>query len=405
MNTNIPSDERFAFSARARFFDTFPEAELDLPNENAHTISLAYGDADPALFPINDIVAAVHDMLQTRVDQTLNYAPPERALLELVQTRMSRHNVNLELSQIILTNGSMQLIALLPQILCDPGDAIIVEGPTFLGTVETFMNYGLRIETVPVRDDGMDLDALAATLAKLQHDGVPVKFIYTIPTFQNPTGTLMPLANRLRLLALAKAYNVLIVEDDAYCDLHFGNETPAKVIALDDYESVLYVGTFSKILAPGVRMAWACGPRAIIKRLQKYKSEGSNGPFMTRLVSQISADGWLDRHISVLNENYAHKCGVMLHAIKTHLPSDIRYVIPQGGFFVYIYLPDDLPTALLLPEAITRGVSFLPGTTCYANGQGTHEMRLAFSYQSAERIAHGIALLGDAMRAVRTGTA
>ena len=394
MNTHIPTDDRFGFSARAKFFDSFPEAVLDLPNENEQTISLAYGDADPALFPITDLVNAVHDMLQTRVDQTLNYAPPERALLELVQSRMSQHNVQLDLSQIILTNGSMQLIALLPQIMCDPGDAIIVEGPTFLGTVETFMNYNMRIETVPVRDDGMDLDVLEATLVRLKREGVPVKFIYTIPTFQNPTGTLMPLANRLRLLALAKQYNVLIVEDDAYCDLHFGNQTPPKLIALDDYASVLYVGTFSKILAPGVRMAWACGPQSLIKRLQRSKSEGSNGPFMTRLVSQISANGWLDRHITLLNATYAHKCATMLTAIRTHLPSDIRYVIPQGGFFVYIYLPDDLPT-----------VSFLPGTTCYADGQGTHEMRLAFSYQSAERIARGIELLGAAITAVRAGHA
>lgn len=403
MNTFVPRDDQFAFSQRVRYFESFPDAVLDLPDETAETISLAYGDADPSLFPVNDLIAAVDGMLQHRVDQTLNYAPPDAALLALVRARMSRLQVDLPLSHYMLVNGSMQILGLLPEVLCDPGDAVIVEGPTFLGAVETFHNAGVRIETVPVNDDGMDLDALETTLQRLRHTGVNVKFIYTIPTFQNPTGTTMAQAARLRLLDIAVRHGVLIVEDDAYCDLHFDQPTPPKLIALDTQQCVLYVGTFSKILAPGVRMAWACGPVALIKRLQKFKSEGPNGPFMTRLVAHIAADGWLDRHIAMLNQQYAHKCQVMLAAIRTYFPQDIHYVVPQGGFFVYVRLPADLPTARIMPAALARNVSFLPGTTCYAHGQGTHEMRLAFSYQSAERIHHGIMQLGAAMHAVRNG--
>jgi len=309
----------------------------------------------------------------------------------------------LPLSQYITVNGSSQIIGLLPQVLCDPGDVIIVEGPTFLGAVETFHNFGVRIEMIPVRADGMDLDMLEARLGQLRNDGVAVKCIYTIPTFQNPTGTLMPLANRMRLLAIAATYGVLIVEDDAYGDLHFNNALPPKLIALDTHDSVLYVGTFSKILAPGVRMAWACGPKALIQRLHRWKAEGSNGPFMTRLVAHVSRDGWLDRHIDHLNALYESKCAVLLAGIRAHFPSDIRYVVPQGGFFVYVHLPADLPVAKVMPAALARNVSFLPGTTCYAHGEGTHEMRLSFSYQSAERIALGIERLGAALAAVRAG--
>lgn len=401
MPTPTFHDDQFVFSQRVRAFESFPEAQLDLPDETAETISLAYGDADPRLFPVNALVAAVDRMLQQRVDQTLNYAPPAAELLNLVRMRMLRHQVDLPLSQYMLVNGSMQLIAMLPEVLCDAGDAVIVEGPTFLGTIETFLNMGVRVETVPVNDDGMDLDILESTLARLRRDGVPVKFIYTIPTFQNPTGTTMSHAQRVRLLDIAVRYGVLVVEDDAYGDLHFNRPTPPKLIALDTHQCVLYVGTFSKILAPGVRTAWACGPHALIKRLQRCKSEGPNGPFMTRLVAQVAADGWLDAHIAMLNQHYAHKCDLMLAGIRAHFPQDIHYVVPQGGFFIYIRLPADLPTARIMPEALARHVSFLPGTTCYAHGQGTHEMRLAFSYQPAERIEHGIAQLGAAMAAVR----
>lgn len=403
MNVHLPTDDRFVFSKRVQYMESFAEAVLDLPDETEDTISLAYGDADPDLFPVADLITSVSQMMQSRVDETLNYAPPDAALLTLVQQRMRNQNVNVPLSQYITVNGSSQVIGLLPHVLCDPGDAVIVEGPTFLGAVETFHNMGVRVEMVPVRDDGLDLDMLEARLHQLRNQGVPVKFIYTIPTFQNPTGTTMPLANRLRLLAIAARFGVLIVEDDAYGDLHFNNPIPPKLIALDTHESVLYVGTFSKILAPGVRMAWACGPKPLIQRLHKWKSEGSNGPFMTRLVAQISANGWLDRHIDRLNALYAAKCEVLLAGIRAHFPADIRYVVPQGGFFVYVHLPADLPVARVLPAALKRNVSFLPGTTCYAHGEGTHEMRLAYSYQSAERIAIGIRRLGEAIAAVRAG--
>lgn len=403
MLTSAALDERFAFSQRVRHIESFPESVLDLPNEQADTISLAYGDADPTLFPVNELIASVDAMMQSRVDQTLNYAPPDAALMQLIHARMSRHGVPLPLSHYMVVNGSSQLLGLLPQVLCDPGDAIIVEGPTFLGAIETFHNFGVRIETVPVTDEGMDLDALDEMLTRLRRDGVKVKFIYTIPTFQNPTGTLMSHAHRLRLLEIAVAHGVLIVEDDAYGDLHFNQPTPAKLIALDTHQCVLYVGTFSKILAPGVRMAWACGPLPLIKRLMKCKSEGGNGPFMTRLVAQISANGWLDTHIHMLNQHYAEKCQVMLAAIRRHFPSDVHYVEPHGGFFVYVRLPTDLPVAALMPAALARGVSFLPGTTCYAHGQGTHEIRLAFSYQPVSNIERGIATLGEAMAAVRAG--
>jgi len=400
ISSSTPADMQHLFSKIVQHDESIPPMHLDLPNETDDTISLAYGDADPTLFPVQSLITAVDTMLTGNLDISLNYAPAYAGLVALVQERMARQNVPLTRHEVMLANGSSQILSLLPQIMCDAGDVIIVEGPSFLGAVETFFNCGLTIETVPVRDDGMDLDILESTLARLAAQGIRAKFIYTIPTFQNPTGSLMPLANRQRLVALAAQYGVLIVEDDAYGDLHFENPIPPKLIALDP-TWVLYVGTFSKILAPGVRMAWACGPSEVIKRINRFKTEGSNGPFMTRLVAQVAADGWLDQHIAVLNANYAQKCQAMLETIAQSFPSDVRYNRPQGGFFVYVYLPNDLPVSLLLPAAIANGVSFLPGTTCYADGQGTHEIRLAFSFQSRERIIDGIQRLGATMHQLR----
>jgi len=201
---------------------------------------------------------------------------------------------------------------------------------------------------------------------------------------------------------LAEQYGVLIFEDDAYGDLRFEGDAIPPIVAFDTKGWVLHIGTFSKILAPGVRMAWACGPTSIIQRLAKFKVEGSSGPFLTRLVERFAADGRLESHISELNHTYRRKRDVMVEAIKANFPTDVKYLVPQGGFFVYCYLPADMPTTAVMAKAREHKVSFLPGMGCYANGQGTHEIRLAFSYQNDDNIVEGIRRLGAAMKAARS---
>ncbi len=366
------------------------------------TISLAYGFADPEHFPVKELVEATAEILAEDVNGALNYGPTYPGLVKLVVNRMHARGVTQASPQnVLISYGSSQILALLPQILVDPGDTVIVEGPCFMGAVRSFQEAGAKIETVNVLEDGMDIDALEAMLADLKSRGIHPKFIYTTPTFQNPTGTLMPLANRKRLVALAAQYGVLIVEDDAYGDLRFEGDALPPLIALDTQGWVINVGTFSKILAPGVRMAWTCAPEAIIKRLLKFKVEGSSGPFLTRLVERFASDGKLESHIGELNTNYRHKRDVMVAAITEHFPADVRYAIPMGGFFIYCYLPADLPAPKVIAAGRTHGVSCLPGLGCYANGQGTHEIRLAFSYQSVDNIIEGIRRLGAAMKSVR----
>ncbi|MFM7679631.1 MAG: PLP-dependent aminotransferase family protein, partial [Roseiflexaceae bacterium] len=292
------------FATRAKAFREGP----DWAPEPEGTISLSYGFADPEHFPVAEIIDATAEVLAEDVNGALNYGPTYPGLVRLVVDRLKTRGVaHAAPSNVMISYGSSQILALLPQIMVDPGDVVIVEGPCFMGAVRSFQEAGAKIETVPVRADGMDIDVLAQLLADLATQGIRPKFIYTTPTYQNPTGTLMPLANRKRLVALAEQYGVLILEDDAYGDLRFEGEALPKLIALDMHGWVLNCGTFSKILAPGVRMAWACGPEAIIKRLQKFKVEGSSGPFLTRMVERFAADGRLDAHIAELNENYRHK--------------------------------------------------------------------------------------------------
>lgn len=387
------------FSTRAKAFREGP----DWAPEPEGTISLSYGFADPEHFPVNEIIEATAEVLNEDVNGALNYGPTYPGLVKMVVDRLKTRGVsNISPANIMISYGSSQILALLPQIMVDPGDVVIVEGPCFMGAVRSFQEAGAKIETVTVREDGMDIDMLAGMLADMAAKGIRPKFIYTTPTYQNPTGTLMPLANRKRLVALAAQYGVLILEDDAYGDLRFEGEPLPKLIALDTAGWVLNCGTFSKILAPGVRMAWACGPEAIIKRLQKFKVEGSSGPFLTRMVERFASDGKLDAHIAELNTNYKHKRDVMLNAIKSELPSDVKYTVPHGGFFIYLYLPADMPAADVLAKGREFGVTALSGVGCYANGHGAYEMRLAFSYQPEAKLVEGIRRLGQAMKAVRT---
>lgn len=364
-------------------------------------LSLAFGLADPALFPVQDLAGATTRVLAERTDAALNYGPPSRELIEQIVGRLRHQGIAAEPDQVMLSYGSGQILALLPQVLVDPGDVVLIEGPSFMVAVRRFELAGARLVTIPTDAHGMDVDALASSLAELARAGIRPKFIYTIPTFHNPSGVTMPLERRKRLVALAADYGVLIVEDDAYGDLRFRGEPEPALAALDGEGWVLRVGTYSKILAPGVRVGWAYGPREMIERLSMFRPEGDTGPFLTHVIARYSADGRLEAHIEELRALYRHKCQVMLDAIARDFPPDVETIAPEGGFFIWCKLPADLSATALLPLAAERGVAFLPGGRCFANGQGDDALRLAFSYHGAEQLADGIGRLADAMRALR----
>jgi 2-aminoadipate transaminase len=292
------------------------------------------------------------------------------------------------------------VLGLLPQVFVDPGDVVLIEGPSFLGAVRHFADAGARLVTVPTDAQGMDVDALESILLDLRRQNIRPKFIYAIPTFQNPTGTTMPLARRQKLVALAAEHGVVVVEDDAYGDLRFEGRPQPVLAALDQEGWVIRVGTFSKILAPGVRMGWACARPEVIARLAHFKAEGSSGPFLTRVVARYCADGRLEAHIQDLIALYRRKRDVMLDAIAREFPAGIDVLRPEGGFFIWCKLPPGMSARTLLERAQAQGATFLPGTRCFADGQGDDAIRLAFSFLPSEQIEEGIARIGAAMRQI-----
>ena len=368
-------------------------------SEGTPMISLAYGLADPLVLPREELVETTAQILATDVDAVLNYAPVAAELVTLVAERLRREGVAAHEQQVIITYGSSQILGLLPQILVNPGDTILVEAPTFMGAVGLFVRAGAQLVGVPVDANGLDVDALETVLRDLRARGVRPKFIYTIPNFQNPTGTTLSLARRQRIVALAAEYGVIVVEDDAYSDLRFHGEPLPPMAALDQEGWVLRMGTFSKILAPGLRVGWAHGPKALIDRLRMVKVEGSSSPFISHLVARFSAEGRLDTHITSLRRHYAAKCATMITALHRELP-ELPFVPPDGGFFIWLRLPEGVSGRELEPVALQQGVEVLHGNRCYADGSGAEYVRLAFSYVPETQIAGAIQRLGNSIRAV-----
>lgn len=360
-------------------------------------ISLAYGLADPALFPRAELMAAAAEVLAYEAAESLNYAMSYPGLTDQIVDRLRAEGVAAQPEQVLVGYGSGQILALLPEIFVDPGDVVIIEGPSFLGAVKRFLQSGARLVTVPVDEHGMDVAALADVLRRLAAEGRRPKFIYTIPTFHNPTGVTLSLERRRQLVALAAEYGVPVVEDDAYLDLRFAGEPLPSLAALDHEGWVIRVGTYSKILAPGLRIGWVHARREIIDRLLMVKAEGTTGPFITRVVARFSAAGRLERHIAALRQHYAAKCAVMAAAIRRCFPAGARFLLPSGGFFIWVTLPAGVSANALLAAACARGAEFLPGTACFAEpGHGDDAIRLAFSFQSSAQIEEGIARIGAA---------
>lgn len=387
--------------------DLFATRAQDVPapmygpvQEGGSMISFAYGFADPALFPRADLLAATTTVLDEDAAAALNYGPSFAGLREQIVARLRSQGVEAEDENVLVSYGSSQILALLPQVFVDPGDVVLVEGPTFLGAVRHFADAGARLITVPTDAQGLDVDALEGILKDLRQQNIRPKFIYAIPTFQNPTGTTMPLVRRQKLISLGAEYGVVVVEDDAYGDLRFEGEPVPNLAALDQDGWVIRVSTFSKILAPGVRMGWAFARPEIIARFSHFKAEGSSGPFLTRMVARYCADGRLQAHIQDLITLYRHKRDVMLEAMAREFPDGFTALRPAGGFFVWCKLPPGMSAKALLSQAEARGATFLPGTRCFANGQGDDAIRLAFSFLPAEQIEEGIARIGAAMRAL-----
>jgi 2-aminoadipate transaminase len=367
-------------------------------------ISLAFGAPDPRLFPTAQLLEAARAALQDfpAYAVALQYGafPGNPALLaELAKKLEKEEGRPVEPGSLMITSGSSNAIALVVQVLADPGDTCLIEAPTFMGTIRHIRFNGVTPVPVPMGAGGVDLEALEAAIERLRRAGTPPRFLYSIPTFNNPTGVTMPLERRRELLELAARHDLPVVEDDAYGDLRYEGDSVPSLHALDRRGLVLRLGTFSKIVAPGVRLGFIWGDPAVIQRVPPFKTEGSTNGLTSLIVATFMRQGGLAAHIEVLRKAYHARRDAIYDALAAEMPPGVAWTRTAGGFFVWLTLDPAIDAEKVMAQAAEERVAVLPGTGCFPDGQGMRNLRLAFSLNPPDRLAEGIRRLGRAIRA------
>ena len=376
-------------------------------------VSFAPGYPSEDLFAWEALREIAQELLTSRDGKVLQYGATRgyRPLLEVIIGLMEERGIRTSLEQVIVTTGSQQGLDLVARVLCDPGDVLLVELPSYVGAISAFQNLGAELIGVPQESDGVDLGALSATLARLRAAGRRVKGFYTVPNFQNPTGLLVSQAKRRALLDWASRENLLLIEDDPYRDLYFEDVTTAadtRPIAADDHEGrVIYLSSFSKTLAPGFRTAWLSAPPALAARfeLAKQSIDLCTSAFDQRMVAEACRRGVLTSQLPRLRAAYRAKRNVMEAALAEHMAGRVTWTSPRGGFFLWTRLPDGVDAVGLLPVAQQHGVIYVTGDAFFVNGGGAEFMRLAFSGPSHERLQEGVRRLAAAIAEVRSTSA
>jgi 2-aminoadipate transaminase len=370
--------------------------------KNPEVISLAGGMPDPATFPTEELNEVVKQILAKNSACALQYSSTEglTELREFILNWLAEAKEKADLDNIMITSGSQQGLDLVSKVLLNPGDTLMVELPSYLAALNAFRSYGGEMVGIPMDDEGMQIDILEETLTKLKNDGKRVKFIYTISNFQNPAGVTMSLARRKKILEVAKKFEVLILEDNPYDKLRFEGEPIPSIYSLDNEGCVISLGTFSKILCPGLRLAWILGNKEIIEKLVIMKQATD---LCTTVLNQLIAYEYcrqndIDKNIKSNVEIYRRKRNAMLEALDKYFPVEVTWTKPQGGFFVVATLPEYIDTGEMFKEAIEENVAYVPGGPFFADGKGQNTMRLSFCYPSVEDIDEGIKRLGKVIK-------
>ncbi len=366
-----------------------------------YPLTFNYGYPSPECLPNEDILKATERALRMRGEAPLQYGGPmgDPKFVDVLVEKLRRdQKMDVTRDNVIITHGSMHALGLLNELFLDVGDTVLIEAPTFLGTVRILKNMGANIIGIDLDEHGMKLDQLQSTLAALKAKGVTPKYIYVIPNFQNPTGITTSVERRQAIVALAKEYGTLVAEDDAYFDLRFRGKTLPTMFELAGGTGVLYMGTFSKTLSPGMRLGWAAGEKSLISTLTTMKVDGTS-PFATYVAEEFCKDGGLERNIAKVRQIYAQRCEIMQDALTEFMPKDVKFTDPDGGFFVWLTAPERVNMADAINKAHEHGVDFIGGVPFYPDGRGKNCARLAFSYVPQDKIADGIRVIAESIRA------
>ncbi len=362
-------------------------------------ISFATGSPNAEMFPHEQLAEIFNDLAAAEKGKLFQYGVTRgnADLIEAVRERNARvHGMEASTEETILVSGSQQGLDFVARVLLDPGDAVFVELPNYIGATASFENFRARMIGVNKTAAGMDLDDLRTKIRRARSEGSTPKLIYVIPNFQNPCGHTWDLATREALIEVAREENVLILEDDAYGEVYFSGDDPEilkPIKSHDGAENVIYMSTFSKVLAPGLRVAWIVGPKQIVRRIELAKETGDlcTSTLSQKLILEYLRRDWLDAHLAEVRGFYETKCILMQAALEKYMSSVAKWNRPQGGLFLWVELLQQIDTLPLLHQAVEQErVAFIPGQPFFVDGSGSNTLRLSFSNVSDDNIDLGL---------------
>lgn len=381
-------------AARAEKMNPSVLRELLKVTERPGIISFAGGLPSPKTFPVAEFAAACAKVLRDDASAALQYAASEGygPLRDMVAASLPWP---VDPAQVLITTGSQQGLDLVAKVMIDQGSRILVETPTYLGALQAFAPMEPQVQSVASDDEGVDI----AALRQAQNAGDPARFFYVLPNFQNPTGRTMSEARRAALSACATDMGLPLIEDNPYGELWFDSPPPAPLTARNP-DGCLYLGSFSKVLAPSLRLGFLVAPAAVFpKLLQAKQAADLHSPgFNQRVVAEVMKDGFLDRHVPRIRALYKAQRDVMLAALAREMPPEVSWNQPAGGMFLWARLPQGMDAAALLPRAVDQGVAFVPGAAFYADHADPRTLRLSFVTASEQEIQHGVAALAAVIK-------
>ena len=378
-------------------------AAFDLERKGKRLISLSGGSYDPASFLIKEIKAILQDAEDASWREILQYGSNRgywrlrEALSEFMKPRSIKADSDKE---VLITTGSQQALDLISRVLVDHLDIVGVGSPTYLEALSIFKQFSPKFLVIPVNETSLDIDFLQHHLRELKQKGRSMKILYTVPSFENPTGAVMPDANRKELLELAGEYDFLIVEDNPYGYLAFEQKPPIPIKTLDKEGRIIYLSTFSKIVSPGLRIGWAVCEERISAKLGHAKSSVdlcSDG-LSQYVASQLLAKGLVEKQISHITSVYRQKRDLMLESMDSYFPKEAQWNRPKGGIFLWVTLPKTIDATKMVFEAVERGVAYIPGSNFFTDPKKTNYLRLNYSYPSKDDIIEGIKILGRLLK-------
>jgi 2-aminoadipate transaminase len=396
MKIKNPNPIQWQFAERAEQLQSSFIREILKITQQPEIISFAGGLPSPATFPVEEMKLAFDKVLTNNGKVALQYGPTDGylPLRQWIADSLSTGGARIVPEQVLMVSGSQQALDLLGKVLIDEGSRVLVETPSYLGALQAFSLYRPQFVSVQTDEHGLvprSVDPVAQG----------ARLLYALPNFQNPTGRTLSVERRLELVETCARHGLPLIEDDPYGALSYNGEPLPKMVTMNP-DGVIYMGSFSKVLTPGIRLGYVVAPQPLVRQLELVKQAADlhTSQLTQMVVHEVIKDGFLQRHIPTIRSLYANQCQAMLTAMKEHFPAGVSWTEPEGGMFIWVTLPKHIDAMKLLDQAIANKVAFVPGAPFYANSPETNTLRMSFVTVPPERIREGVAILGKLIAAM-----